>query len=130
MIKVQDVLAGAQDSLTVKRVFGDAVEKDGMTVIPAAYVLGGGAGAGAGNGASEDGERQGAGTGFAIFARPAGVYVVKDGNVAWRPAVDVNVIVLGGQLLALGIAASAGLLAAVAILGRRFKLRAHLATST
>jgi hypothetical protein len=33
--------------------------------------------------------------------RPVGVVVVQGGNVKWQPTVDVNRIVLGGQLLAL-----------------------------
>ena len=33
---VQRVIEGARDAITVKRVFGDAYEKDGITVIPAA----------------------------------------------------------------------------------------------
>jgi hypothetical protein len=35
---VHDVIAQARDSLTVKRVFGDPYEQDGVTVIPAARV--------------------------------------------------------------------------------------------
>jgi len=32
---------------------------------------------------------------------PSGVYVIRDGDARWRPAVDVNRIVLGGQLVAI-----------------------------
>jgi hypothetical protein len=34
-----------------------------------------------------------------VIARPVGAYVIKDGTVRWEPAVDVNRIVLGGQIL-------------------------------
>jgi hypothetical protein len=34
-----------------------------------------------------------------MAASPAGVFVLKDDNVRWRPAVDVNRIALGAQLL-------------------------------
>ncbi|BAL90989.1 hypothetical protein AMIS_57690 [Actinoplanes missouriensis 431] len=44
-------------------------------------------------------EGEGAGGGFGFSARPAGVYVIKDGCVSWRPAVNVNAIVAGGQLV-------------------------------
>ena len=37
-------------------------------------------------------------------AKPAGVYVVKDGRVTWQPALDVNRIVMGGQLVAIVVA--------------------------
>ena len=35
----QDVVAQVRDAFTVKRVFGDPYEKDGMTVIPVAKVM-------------------------------------------------------------------------------------------
>jgi uncharacterized spore protein YtfJ len=35
---VQRTIEQARDALTVKRVFGDPVERDGVTVIPAARV--------------------------------------------------------------------------------------------
>jgi hypothetical protein len=37
-MEVHDVIAQARDALTVKRVFGEPYEKDGVTVIPAARV--------------------------------------------------------------------------------------------
>jgi hypothetical protein len=46
-------------------------------------------GAGGGGGHDERGQ-EGEGGGFGVIARPAGAYVVKDGRVWWRPAVDVN----------------------------------------
>jgi hypothetical protein len=33
--------------------------------------------------------------------RAAGVFVIRDGTASWRPAIDVNRIVLGGQLVAI-----------------------------
>jgi uncharacterized spore protein YtfJ len=45
-MEVQDLIAQARDTLTVKRVFGEPYEKNGMTIIPAVRVQGG-AGAGA-----------------------------------------------------------------------------------
>ena len=83
---LQDVLIGARDAITVKRVFAEPYEKDGVTVIAAATVRGGGGG---GSGHDDQGQ-EGQGAGFGVGARPAGVYVVKGGDVVWRPAVDVN----------------------------------------
>jgi uncharacterized spore protein YtfJ len=96
-MQVQEVIAQARDALTVKRVFGEPYEKDGVTVIPAARVQGG-----AGGGAGEDpqGQSKGTGGGFGMTARPVGAFVVRDGDLSWRPAVDVNRIVLGGQVVA------------------------------
>ncbi|HKO85998.1 MAG TPA: spore germination protein GerW family protein [Actinomycetota bacterium] len=93
-MEVQEVLAQARDSMTVKRVFGEPYEKDGVTVIPAARVQGG---AGAGGGEDPQGEGKGSGSGFGVTARPVGAYVLREGELSWRPAVDVNRIILGGQ---------------------------------
>lgn len=91
-----------KDVVTVKRVFGDAYQADGATVIPVAAVRGGGGGGGGqGTGPGEQGSGSGTGVGLGVQARPVGVYVVKDGAVEWQPAVDVTRIVVGGQLVAL-----------------------------
>ena len=87
----------ARDALTVKRVFGEPYEKDGVTIIPAARVQGG---AGAGGGEDPQGQGKGSGSGFAMTARPVGAFIIREGELSWRPAVDVNRIVLGGQVVA------------------------------
>lgn len=83
------------------RVFGEPVERDGVTVIPAAAVrFGGGFGSGSGEGPNEQsGRGEGGGGGFS--ATPVGAYVIKDGRVRWAPAFDLNRAILGGQLLVL-----------------------------
>jgi uncharacterized spore protein YtfJ len=93
---VEQLLGRAGDTLTVKRVFGEAVEKDGITVIPVAAVRGGGGG---GGGSSTEGEG-GSGGGFGITARPVGAFVIKDGEVNWRPAYDATRVALVGELVA------------------------------
>jgi uncharacterized spore protein YtfJ len=82
MPNVDEMWQGVHDSVNVRRVYGEPVESDGVTVIPAAAVRGGAGGGGdnAGNG----------GGGFGVMARPVGAYVIRDGNVSWRPAVDLN----------------------------------------
>ena len=90
---VQTLLAQANDSITVKRVFGEPIERDGVLVIPAAMVAGGGGGGlGTGMGFGPDGEQQGEGTGtgggWGVQARPVGAFVVRDGVVTWVPAID------------------------------------------
>lgn len=89
-MKASEALQRAATALTVKRVFGEPYEKDGLTVIPAAFVTGGGGG---GNGRDQEGQ-EGEGGGFGMISRPAGIYVIKDGDVSWRPAVDPNRMVL------------------------------------
>jgi uncharacterized spore protein YtfJ len=93
---VQDVIGQARDALTIKRVFGEPYEKDGVTVIPAARVQGG---AGGGSGEDPQSQGKGSGSGFAMTARPVGAFIIRDGELSWRPAVDVNRIVLGGQVV-------------------------------
>jgi uncharacterized spore protein YtfJ len=96
-MQAHDILAQARDTLTVKRVFGEPIERDGVLIIPAAKVAGGGGG---GSGPAE-GPDSGGGGGFGMQARPAGVFVIKDGEVSWQPAIDVNRVILGGQIVAI-----------------------------
>jgi uncharacterized spore protein YtfJ len=98
---VQETISQARDAITVKRVYGDPYERDGVTVIPAAAV-GGGGGGGSGE-RPEEGETAG-GAGFGLGARPVGAYVIENGSVRWEPAVDVSRIVLQA-LIALVLAA-------------------------
>jgi len=95
---VMETIAQARDAITVRRVFGEPYERDGVTVIPAARVQGGG-----GGGGSEGGPTlgKGAGSGFGLMARPVGAFVIREGGVSWQPAVDVNRIVLGAQMVAI-----------------------------
>ena len=76
----EQLLHGVRDAIGVRRVFGEPIEQDGVTVIPVARIAGGGGGGG-------DSEGNGGG-GFGLGGRPAGVYVIKDGQVSWRPAID------------------------------------------
>jgi uncharacterized spore protein YtfJ len=91
-MKLTEFMTTARDSLSVQRVFAEPLERDGVTVIAAANVRGVAPGPTATPAAGEQGE----GGGFGVMARPAGAFVVKDGQVAWRPAVDVNRLVAAG----------------------------------
>ncbi len=95
---VETVLSKARDAITVGRVFGEPIERDGTIVVPVAAVRGGGGG---GGGQGPNGEGSGDGAGFGLVARPVGVFVVRGDDVTWKPAVDVTRIVLGGQLVAI-----------------------------
>jgi uncharacterized spore protein YtfJ len=91
----EDIISQAKDTITVKRVFGEAYEKDGVTFVPAAKVGGGGGG---GGGTGKEGD-EGSGGGFGMQGRPVGAFVFKDGDWRWEPAVDVNRIVAGAMLV-------------------------------
>lgn len=93
---VREIMGQARDAMTVKRVFGDPVERNGITVIPVARVMGA---AGGGGGTSAEQEESGSGSGFALRATPAGVYVIRGETVRWEPALNLNRVILGGQFV-------------------------------
>ncbi len=96
---VSEVMAHARDAMTVRRVFGEPYEKDGVTVIPVARVMGG-AGGGGGEGGEGTDRPSGSGAGYGLVATPAGVYVIRGEEVRWHPALDVNRLILGAQIVA------------------------------
>jgi uncharacterized spore protein YtfJ len=101
---VNDVIDRARDAFNVRRVFGDPIQQGAVTLIPAAWVSGGGGGGGGEGPVAEGAEKgevtgKGFGSGFGLRARPAGAFVLRNGKVRWMPAVDVNRIILGAQIL-------------------------------
>ena len=102
-MEILTLLEQARDTVNVRRVYGEPIERNGTTLIPAAAVQGGGGGGeGGGEGSDGDGHGQGhgAGGGWGAKARPVGAYVIRDSEVTWEPAIDISRIILGGQLVA------------------------------
>jgi len=106
-----DVTRAVNDTLTVRRVFGEAYEREGLLVIPVARVWGA-TGSGSGSGEvgphSETAEEHvpaggqqghGGGGGYGVHVKAVGVYVVDGSGAHWRPALDLNRVILGGQVL-------------------------------
>ncbi len=93
MPDIDELLKGARDAITVKRVYADPIESDGVTIVPAAVVRGVG-----GGGGDDDGN---GGGGFGLHARPTGAWVIRGSEAAWKPAVDLNRIALFAFLLGL-----------------------------
>jgi uncharacterized spore protein YtfJ len=110
----------ARDIMDARMVYSHPITQDRLVVIPAARITGG-AGSGRGTGRADRGQADrgqadrgqadrgqadrgedatGEGGGFGVRSVPAGAFVIKDGQVTWRPAVDVNKIILGVQLVA------------------------------
>ena len=83
---IERLISSARDTMTVRRVYGEPYEQDGLTVIPAALVIGGGGG---GQGTRSDDEI-GSGAGFGLWSEPIGAYVIRDGDVTFKPAIDLN----------------------------------------
>lgn len=108
---VQELLGKVAQHLSVSRAFGTAYEKGGSLVIPVALVAGGGGG-GEGpsrtptsdsvddvesedvGGPSDGGASSGSGGGLGGVVMPVGVYVVKDDQVRWIPAVNANLVII------------------------------------
>jgi uncharacterized spore protein YtfJ len=88
-----EILTRIGDQLSVRRVFGEPVERDGLVVIPVAVAIGGGGG---GTGPEE----QGSGGGLGGMVRGIGVYSISNGQVRFVPAVDVTALAAMGVLLA------------------------------
>lgn len=92
--RLADRLAATSNARTV---FGDPVERDGITVVPVArarFGFGGGSG-------RKEGE-QGYGGGGGLMVAPIGYIELKSGNARFRPVLDpsafVPAIVAGGVL--------------------------------
>lgn len=92
-MKMPEVLDEVRSSVEAKRVYADPVHEDGVTVVPAATVRGGG-----GGGSDNEGQ---SGGGFGLAGSPAGAWVVKEGEVTWKPVVDRTKVIMLGELTAI-----------------------------
>jgi uncharacterized spore protein YtfJ len=106
------LIDGVRDALSVRRVFGEPVERDGITVIPAATVIGGGGSGGGQSGrrpeetkveAAEPESQSGFGAGFGGVMWPAGAFEITEDRVTWRPAIDVTRVLVMALMLAIAL---------------------------
>ncbi|HAX24264.1 MAG TPA: hypothetical protein PK593_01065 [Thermomicrobiales bacterium] len=95
-----EILERARDTMTVKRVFGEPIHEGGVIIVPVAKVSGG---AGAGSGHDGDG-----GGGYGMHATGIGVFEIRDGAVAFKPAIDMNRVIMGGQMVIIAAMIIAG----------------------
>ena len=72
MTEFQEMLTQARDAVTVKKVFGEPYQHNGITIIPAAKITGG-AGGGGGTGGNQE---RGFGGGYGVMSSPVGTYVL------------------------------------------------------
>ncbi len=87
-METEGALSTIRDTLTTRRVFGDPIVIGDTTIVPVAKVRGGGG-------------QAAVGAGFGVQAAPVGVFAIHDGHVQWKPALNVNRIILGGQIVAM-----------------------------
>jgi uncharacterized spore protein YtfJ len=90
-------LKRVRQAVSARQVYGKPIERDGVTLVPAAFVVGGGGG---GSGTDPDNERQGSGMGFGLIGIPVGAYEIRDDGARWRPVVDINRILAAFVLIA------------------------------
>jgi uncharacterized spore protein YtfJ len=104
MNQLDEILADAGKTIGVRRIYGEPYEKNGVTVIPAARVMGGAGGGGGTEAGPPDATSEtgapptGTGVGFGMFGGPVGAFIIKGDEVKWLPAVDVNRMLLGFQV--------------------------------
>lgn len=109
-MEVEEITEAAFEAVSAQRVYGEPFEKNGRTIIPAASVTGVALRGQRDDGAADgDGTEERRGGGFGLTARPSGAWLVDKDGATWKPAVDVNRVIFGGQLIAL---------AAIVVIGR------------
>jgi hypothetical protein len=91
-----DTIGGLLDRTGSGVVFGAPITQDGVTVVPVARI----STCGGGELAAPRAEARPMSC-ARLTAKPAGAYVITGGKTAWRPAVDINRIILGGQVVAI-----------------------------
>jgi uncharacterized spore protein YtfJ len=112
----RELIKGIREAFSVRQVFGEPVERDGVTVIPAATMIGGGGGGGGGGAqqsSNQDGEAEpqgqsGLGVGFGGLMWPAGAFEIRDDRVTWRPAIDVTRVLVMVLVLAIAVVRARG----------------------
>jgi uncharacterized spore protein YtfJ len=98
-MNLDEMIQGTRDAMKAEMVYGEPIERDGLLVVPAAKVSGGGGG---GRGTAEGADAaEGTGGGFGVMARPAGAWIIRGDKVEWQPALDLNRVILGGQIVAI-----------------------------
>jgi hypothetical protein len=114
-MELSKLFQAASDVISARRVFGEPVQQGGITVIPAATVIGA-AGSGGGEGPSEPAVQKhgggkasaaanvpatglGGGLGYAMIAWPSGAYEIREGSARWVPALDLNRLAFVAVLL-------------------------------
>ncbi|MFR9728683.1 hypothetical protein ACL03H_05585 [Saccharopolyspora sp. MS10] len=97
LVSIEETVAALATRSQDGQVFGTPVQQGETTLVPVARVRTGG---------GVSGNRKTRSGGAGTVAEPMGAWVVTSGGAEWRPTVNVNLIVLGGQVAfaAVGVA--------------------------
>jgi len=98
MTGFDQLLSSGMDLMTVKKVYGEPYQSNGVVFVPAASIRGG---MGGGEGERSETTPAGQGGGMGISARPIGAYRIHGNDVDWVPAVDVTRVIVTGQIVAI-----------------------------
>jgi len=94
-VNAQELISQISDAMQVRRVFGEPYQQNGVIIIPVAAVRGGWGG----GGGQRENQEAGWGGGGGLTARPVGAFVIAGDQVSWRPALDVDRMILVGQIV-------------------------------
>lgn len=107
-MNTSDVFSLFGNTFAAKQVYSEPYQVAGTTVITAA-VVGGGAGMRKGGN-----EQEGRG-GMGGSVRPVGAFVIQNGEVSWRPALDLQ------RVITIGLAVSGLAIGLLMLSGRRHR---------
>jgi uncharacterized spore protein YtfJ len=98
---ISDVTEKIQKSAHVKAVFGEPVERKGITVIPVSRVSVSGGGGGALEGSEEEKGKKGQGMGLGVRAKstPVGYIEITDSSARFVEITEQKHIIFGGMAL-------------------------------
>jgi uncharacterized spore protein YtfJ len=125
----KQVFQQLRDSFTASTVFGDPIDREGVTLVPVARIFGGGGGGqgqahhtrGQAEGENLPTHGEGWGGGYGGMAHAAGAYVIRNGDVRWQPVVDVNRVILGAQIVGATLGAEVTVIVAALVFRGLFR---------
>jgi uncharacterized spore protein YtfJ len=96
---IRDILENALNKGDIRRVYGEPVERDGVTVVPIADI-GSAFGFGAGSGGEPGKEGEGGGGGGKVNSKALGYLEITEGGTRFRPVYDATKIATWGIVAA------------------------------
>ena len=95
------IVRALRDAAGCHQVYGEPVERDGVTVIPAATVIGGGGRGVSPGDADSTGTSEGGGWGGIAWA--SGAFEVRESGVTWRRSTDYTALLIVAASIAVAL---------------------------